>query len=641
MSSARILASLCGLAVFVWGTAAGAQRDRPQEVDAAYEFALAKVLAEQGRPRQALERMEAALRRQPDEPVLRVEYARLLLRVGQTARAMEEVDRARELAPADRDVLAAVAEVHLAEGAGAPRSVAAAQSALEALSRLPDPDPRAMISLGQLYLQQQDPGRAAQILRDLDERLPGNRLVTAMLAEALIRGGKTAEATSRLRGALERDPADLQSRLTLAQLEQEAGDVVASAATLVGAPPGQREVEEVQRRLAYALARSGDLEAARHSLRRLVDEGVASPNERFLYAEVLSALGENAEAERLLRPLLTDESLRPGPALELSRVLERLERGDEGARILAETTAALRRDGETETAGTLEMVRLELLARIEAWEDVVRALHGRLNEVPADYRQQATLFLLVGLRESRRNEEALQLLRDGDLPLPAAVREVAEVETLESAGRTGEARELLAGVERSADPERQLQVGRLFLRREEASRAIPPLERAVTARPSGSEELYLLAVAYHEADRKADAERRLRQLLGREPDHADALNFLGYMLAEERRDLEEARQMTAKAVRQEPDNGAYVDSLGWACFQLGLLDEAQKYLERAARLLPGDATVFEHLGDLYRERGNHPAARRAYQRALEVEGEGEAENVAALERKLAALPQGL
>ncbi|MGH9381571.1 MAG: tetratricopeptide repeat protein [Thermoanaerobaculia bacterium] len=641
MSRAGIFASVLAVAVCAWGTDAGAQRNRPQDVDAAYEFALAKVLAEEGRPRQALERMAVALRRLPDEPVLRVEYARLLLRVGQPARAIEEVDRARELAPGDRDVLAAVAEVHLAESAGSFRSMAAAQSALEALSRMPDPDPRAMISLAQLYLQQPEPGRAAEILRDLDERLPGNRFVTAMLAEALIRGGKTAEATDRLRGALERDPADLQSRLTLAQLQQEAGNMAAAAATLAGAPAGQREVEEVQRRLAYALVASGDVEAARDSLRKLVDEGAASRNEEFLYAEVISALGENAEAERLLRSLLSDESLRPGPAVELSRVLERLERGDEGAQILAETTAALRRDGETETAATLEMVRLELLARIEAWEEVVRALHGRLNEVPEDYRQQAALFLLVGLRESQRNEQALQLLRTGDLPLPSSIREVAEVETLESAGRVEEARELLAGLERAADPERQLQVGRLYLRWEEASRAIPPLERAASARPLGVEELYLLAVAYQEADRKADAERTLRQLLGVEADHADALNFLGYMLAEERRDLEEARRMTAKAVRQEPDNGAYVDSLGWACFQLGLLDEAQKYLERAARLLPGDATILEHLGDLYRQRGDHPAARRAYQRALEVEGEGEAENVAALERKLAALPQGL
>ena len=68
------------------------------------------------------------------------------------------------------------------------------------------------------------------------------------------------------------------------------------------------------------------------------------------------------------------------------------------------------------------------------------------------------------------------------------------------------------------------------------------------------------------------------------------------------------------------DNGAYVDSLGWAFFQLGEFDHARILLERAARLIPDDATVSEHLGDVYASLGVPHKARESYRRALRLDG---------------------
>ena len=109
------------------------------------------------------------------------------------------------------------------------------------------------------------------------------------------------------------------------------------------------------------------------------------------------------------------------------------------------------------------------------------------------------------------------------------------------------------------------------------------------------------------------------------------------MWAERGENLEEARELVQQAVALEPNNGAYVDSLGWAHYQLGDLDEAKRYLERAAELIPDDAVIFEHLGDVYLELGDASKAREVYEKALELGSE----NAGEVESKLRSLSEGL
>ena len=85
----------------------------------------------------------------------------------------------------------------------------------------------------------------------------------------------------------------------------------------------------------------------------------------------------------------------------------------------------------------------------------------------------------------------------------------------------------------------------------------------------------------------------------------------------------------------EPDNGSYVDSLGWTYYQLGRHEQARSYLERAVRLEPADATLQEHLGDVYVALGQKERAREAYQRALELADD----NAEQVRRKLERLQE--
>jgi tetratricopeptide (TPR) repeat protein len=113
----------------------------------------------------------------------------------------------------------------------------------------------------------------------------------------------------------------------------------------------------------------------------------------------------------------------------------------------------------------------------------------------------------------------------------------------------------------------------------------------------------------------AGAERAAREVLARHPDHAGALNSLGYLLADNNRHLDEAQRLIARAVAQEPENGAFIDSMGWVYYRLGRLDDARRELERAVDLTGGDPVVREHLGDVYKDLRLLELAREQYRLA--------------------------
>src|SRR6185369_3191302 len=96
----------------------------------------------------------------------------------------------------------------------------------------------------------------------------------------------------------------------------------------------------------------------------------------------------------------------------------------------------------------------------------------------------------------------------------------------------------------------------------------------------------------------SDAEAAFRQVLAREPDNAAALNYLGYMLAERGERLDESVGYLKKALQIEPENGSYLDSLGWAYFKSDRLDLAEQNLRRAADQLKMNSVVQDHYGDV-------------------------------------------
>jgi tetratricopeptide (TPR) repeat protein len=152
------------------------------------------------------------------------------------------------------------------------------------------------------------------------------------------------------------------------------------------------------------------------------------------------------------------------------------------------------------------------------------------------------------------------------------------------------------------------------------TRALELLEAALQSHPGDSDTQFALVGLYRDADREADAERTLRQMLEAQPRNAETLNYLGYLLAERGQKLEEAIDLIERALDLDPGNPSYLDSLGWAHFKGGNIEEAEKSLVPAAQKLPKNSVIQDHLGDVLSRRGRLGDAIAAWNRALEGDG---------------------
>ena len=149
---------------------------------------------------------------------------------------------------------------------------------------------------------------------------------------------------------------------------------------------------------------------------------------------------------------------------------------------------------------------------------------------------------------------------------------------------------------------------------------------------------YLLSNVYSAAKQHAKAEDQLQLILKIDPFNATVNNDLGYLWADQGKNLDVAEDMIRKAIDldrtqrrksadysadEDKDNAAYMDSLGWVLFRRGDIDGARKELERAITLGDGDdPTIYDHLGDVYIRLRMRPEASRAWQRALELYDQG-------------------
>ncbi len=114
----------------------------------------------------------------------------------------------------------------------------------------------------------------------------------------------------------------------------------------------------------------------------------------------------------------------------------------------------------------------------------------------------------------------------------------------------------------------------------------------------------------------------LLEVLEKDPENTQANNDLGYLWADQDKNLDQARVMVEKALAAEPENAAYLDSMGWVLYRLGEYDAAIEQLEKAVALPRGEDTVIlEHLADCYDKKDRHDEARELWQKALDMERE--------------------
>ena len=144
--------------------------------------------------------------------------------------------------------------------------------------------------------------------------------------------------------------------------------------------------------------------------------------------------------------------------------------------------------------------------------------------------------------------------------------------------------------------------------------ALGVYDRALSKSPNSADLLYGRSIVYERLGRIADAEADLRRVLAAHANDVRALNALGYMLTNHTRQYTRALGLIDKALTADPGNPAIQDSMGWVQYQLGHLQTARRYLEKAYKSEPGPE-IAAHLGAVRWKQGARQQARRVWQQA--------------------------
>ncbi len=237
-----------------------------------------------------------------------------------------------------------------------------------------------------------------------------------------------------------------------------------------------------------------------------------------------------------------------------------------------------------------------------------------------DFPDQSTLHFFLGQldQEQKKLDAALAHFRQvtaGNQYIAARAR---AAQILLQQGKPEEARELLHNTRGGSAEERtQLTLAEAQLLRDAGrhGEAYEVLAQALDAQPDNPDLLYDAALTAERNGRPELLERHLQHLLSLRPDHAHALNALGYSWADRNQRLPEAYELIARAVALQPDDPFIADSLGWVQYRLGRLDEARATLERAYGL-KADPEIAAHLGEVLWQLGRKDEARKLLAEAV-------------------------
>jgi tetratricopeptide (TPR) repeat protein len=227
--------------------------------------------------------------------------------------------------------------------------------------------------------------------------------------------------------------------------------------------------------------------------------------------------------------------------------------------------------------------------------------------------------VLSGMRRYEDSIAAYQAV-PADSPLRAAA-DLEVAANLQQLDRNAEAETQLMAMLKK-DPKNfdaHVALGSLNRFAEKFDRAVVEYDAALALLPSVGKNqwriIYDRAICYERLNQWDKAEADFRKALELQPDEPNVLNYLGYSLIDKKLKLEEAIAMVKKAVELKPNEGFFVDSLGWAYFQMGDFDQALPHLERAVDLKAGDPIISEHLGDAYWRVGRKLEAKFQWQHA--------------------------
>jgi tetratricopeptide (TPR) repeat protein len=425
---------------------------------------------------------------------------------------------------------------------------------------------------------------------------PDSAELRAELAGLYVRQDRLREGIEAAEAALERDPNNREANKIIGTVYAALGeqrrpfrpgdDPAQYGAKAIAALEKSRRDFGFDVNLELTLGRlylgERDYAKAMTSLRRVVEDQPEYPEGGMLLAAAQEGAGQTADEIGTLETTLENNPTFYRAALRLAELYEQERRFADAAGAYARAAAANSRiDVSSQRAAALINAGKAAEAR-----DILQASISKSGTSDA-----VTLYMLG---------QAQRSLKDFD----AATATVQKLKTAYPNDPRGGYLEALVLRDRG-----------------QFDQAIQAFELLMNRASRDGSLVYEYAGLLERAGRLADAERALRGVLAKDPQDANALNSLGYMLADHGQRLDEAVDLVQRALKIEPANPSFLDSLGWAYFHQGRFDLADEPLSQAAERLPASSTVNEHLGDLRLKQERYADAAAAFERSLAGDGE--------------------
>jgi tetratricopeptide (TPR) repeat protein len=534
----------------------------------------------------AIEHMEALTRLQPSDTDSWQVLGRLYKMDNQGQKAEEAFKKVLNVDPDSRDGQTSLAQLYFEQGDYA--------RVVDLLKRIPEAelDPSLLGMLGYAYSQVHDFESAVATYEKALAKDPENRDLRRTYADALMDMGNTSAARTQFEKILKADPDDGTAYFRLAQLDRQEGRF----------DQARKELER-----ARTLSQPGDSKV--------------QDDMRIQYEQVLleDAAGNQDKAIELLQGLVksseqAEGQYTPAEANNRALFLERL--------------------------GSIYRAQRKYQPALQAFQQIVA-----LGKAQATRGEQ---LIVETMHQTHQLPKALDEVN-------SAVQKFPEVQSLRilrayvvgEMGQVGEAVSQLQALMNNtpADRELYLSVAQVYIQAKQFAEAEQAVNKALGYSSKPEEEGYsrFMLGEIYERQKKYDlAEEQFKKVLAVDPSNASAANYLGYMLADRGVRLEESVKYIQKALELEPNNGAYLDSLGWAYYKMNRCDLAEPPLEKAARLMSDDPTIHEHLGRLYLRMGKETLAEQEWERALKdwpqaVSTDFDADQAAKLQRELEEL----
>jgi tetratricopeptide (TPR) repeat protein len=610
----------------------------------AYEqFLIGHYLEENEDVSGAITAYKKAIELNPRAADVPAELAALYLRHDRIDEAVTTAEQALKVAPLNPEahrvlglIAAAKADSRRLPAGAVDENVSVAIDHLE--KAIADPigeaDPNARGTLARLYLRINAYDKAIPVLVDLVRQQPGWLEGPRMLAQAFAGAGRITEAINLLDEQALEDPSLLPTLADFYERQQRWAEAADAYARALNVAPRNTELKT---RYAQALLNAGgrdNLAKAGEALNDLVSTR-NDPRALYMLSQTNRRLGDLAGAESAARRLIAAQDASPWGYYALALALAD---GRQYADTVEALAPAISKFHALSGDHSLELGML--LPHLGFAQQELGQFDAALTSFDEAYRLAPTdpvvASYVVGANiAAKKYTAAAELAKKARADNPADLQLARlEAQALTRDGKEDQGIAVMQGALQGhlENPEAYVALAQTYSDAARGAQAVQLLRDARAKFPETTTIDFELGAVFDKQKNFAEAEAAFRQVLAKDPQHAAALNYLGYMLAERGERLDESVGYLKKAVAMEPENGSFLDSLGWAYFKAGKIDLAEENLKRAADQLRGNSVIQEHYGQVLFKAGRFEEAIAAWTRALA--GDGGSIDRADIDRKI-------